>query len=241
MLQRSGPSGIVEFGPIATAELGEPVRIVGIPAAQGSGWGDLLAPFVQVSLILGQAARPEAVDQHPGAVLGCAVVVDAADPYSGLLLHARASPVSSHPRLRADGGGGRRDSDTTALRRGRVHLVPTCLGRRQCGTDARPADFTPTTLPIPGRRTPVTSDQGGVSRHAWTGREPSTPRYSPVSPGIAADPPQGDSRSTGPVGFRTVDRAAPAIPADADAQVDRPDARSVNDARQLQATASSHW
>src|SRR3954454_18976371 len=93
VLQGSDPPGIVEFGPIAAAELGEPERIVGIPAAQGCGRSDLLAPFVQVSLILSKAARPQAVDQDPGAVLGCALVVDAADPYSELLLHARASLV----------------------------------------------------------------------------------------------------------------------------------------------------
>src|SRR5689334_17708762 len=129
VLQRSGPSGIVEFGPVAAAELGEPVRIVGIPAAQGSGWGDLLAPFVQVSLILGQAARPEAVDQHPGAVLGSALVVDAADPYAGLLLHAGASLVRR--RWDPEDGRGLRLPVRPGAAQAAALVLPDQFGRRR--------------------------------------------------------------------------------------------------------------
>src|ERR671921_791866 len=105
-----------------------------IPPAQRRRRGDLLAPLVEVGPVLAQATWPEPVDQHSGAVPRPALVVDAADPYTGLSLHPRAPPVRSHRRPRADGGGVATPT-RRPLRRGRVHLVPTCMRRRQCGTD----------------------------------------------------------------------------------------------------------
>jgi hypothetical protein len=65
---------------VATAELVELCRVVPVPLAQFGGWRGVLGPLVQPGGVLAQAARPDPVDQHPGAVIGRRRVVDAADP-----------------------------------------------------------------------------------------------------------------------------------------------------------------
>src|SRR6476661_6962919 len=178
VLQRSGPSGIVEFGPIAAAELGEPVRIVGIPAAQGSGWGDLLAPFVQVGLILGQAARPEAVNQHPGAVLGCAVVVDAADSYAGLLLHARASLVR---RWDPEDGRGLRLPVRPGAAQAAALVLPDQFGRRRhviahADRPGRVLNRVRGASSPPRSSRPASRTPGRPRQPRWPASEPRVPR-----------------------------------------------------------------
>jgi hypothetical protein len=66
-----------EFGEVAATELGEPLGPVAVPAAQRRGWGDVLEPLVQVGGVLAHAPWPHPVDQHPEAVVGRRVVVDA--------------------------------------------------------------------------------------------------------------------------------------------------------------------
>jgi hypothetical protein len=54
VLEVFGPFGVIEFEPVSAGELGEPVRVMAVPPAQGRRWGDLLAPLVEVGPVLGQ-------------------------------------------------------------------------------------------------------------------------------------------------------------------------------------------
>jgi methylated-DNA-[protein]-cysteine S-methyltransferase len=74
-----GPLRILQLGAIAGGELLEALGVVAVPLAQLRGRGDLLAPLVELGVLLAQPARPEAVDQDSPAVAGAGRVVDASD------------------------------------------------------------------------------------------------------------------------------------------------------------------
>ena len=58
-----------QFGAIAAGELRPARRIMPEPFAQGRTRRDLLEPQRQRRFLLAQAARPEPIDQHAGAVV----------------------------------------------------------------------------------------------------------------------------------------------------------------------------
>src|SRR5690606_28092543 len=68
-----------EFGQVALPEL-VPVRQVFVkPLAELVGRCELLEPFVQAGFFLGDAPRPQPVDQHPVPVIGRRRVVGSFD------------------------------------------------------------------------------------------------------------------------------------------------------------------
>ena len=69
-----------QLAEVALPELAELGRVVPVPRAQFGGRRDILGPVVQPEGVLAQAARPTPVDEHPGAVRGRRLIVDAADP-----------------------------------------------------------------------------------------------------------------------------------------------------------------
>jgi predicted ArsR family transcriptional regulator len=60
--------------------LGELGRVVTVPGTQFRRRRDVLRPFVQSRGVLAQSARPDPVDEHPGAVVGRWRVIDPAGP-----------------------------------------------------------------------------------------------------------------------------------------------------------------
>jgi hypothetical protein len=89
--QRVCMLGIFEFGPVAMAELREAFRVVAVPLAQFRGRGNLLAPLVEMGLLLGHSPWPDAVDQHSGAVGLLRSLVDPADVHGLLACHGGTS------------------------------------------------------------------------------------------------------------------------------------------------------
>jgi len=87
---RHGPGAeLAERGPlraagqlaeIALPELVELSRVMAVPFPQVSRWRDVLGPVVQPERVVAQAARPDPVDEHAGAVRVRRLIVDAADP-----------------------------------------------------------------------------------------------------------------------------------------------------------------
>ena len=59
-----------QFGPIATAELLPPARIVAEPAAKLGAWRHLLQPSVDGGVRFAHATRPEAIHQNADTVFG---------------------------------------------------------------------------------------------------------------------------------------------------------------------------
>src|SRR5690606_11013719 len=95
--------GVVEFGAIATPELGELARVVPEPLAKLGRRGDVLEPLVHVQVVLANTARPYAVDQHAGAVLAVGFVIDTADPDRALSHRRHLRRASALPPLSALG------------------------------------------------------------------------------------------------------------------------------------------
>jgi len=68
-----------QLGSVAAGELGEPLRVVAVPAAQLRARRGVLEPLVEVGVGRFDTARPEPVDEDAIAGTPCVVVVDAAD------------------------------------------------------------------------------------------------------------------------------------------------------------------
>jgi predicted ArsR family transcriptional regulator len=78
--ERRPSFGIIEFRDVAAAEFGELGGIVTVPGPQFPGRRHVLRPLIQPRGVLAQSARPDPVDEHPGAVLGGRRVIDPAHP-----------------------------------------------------------------------------------------------------------------------------------------------------------------
>jgi predicted ArsR family transcriptional regulator len=78
--ERLALPGRGEFRDVAAPEFGEPGRVVTVPGPQFRRRRDILRPLIQPRRVLAEPARPDPVNQHPGAVVGRRRVVDPADP-----------------------------------------------------------------------------------------------------------------------------------------------------------------
>src|SRR5690606_19026836 len=146
--------GVVEFGAVATPELGELARVVPEPLAKLGRRGDVLEPLVHVQVVLANTARPYAVDQHAGAVLAVGFVIDTADPDRALSHRRHLRRASALPPLSALGwerstlpgysSQGVADVSASALTRGAAAATsgtgrfPGPAVARGWGTDGRP-------------------------------------------------------------------------------------------------------
>ena len=68
---------VIEFGPVAPRKLVELPRIVAVPLAQLRRRCNVLAPFIEMSPLLAEPARPQAIDKYPLARRGERLLVDA--------------------------------------------------------------------------------------------------------------------------------------------------------------------
>lgn len=74
-----GAPGLIELDQVPIAEQPEQLTIVAKPGTKPGRRGNGFAPLVEVSLLLGQAPRPKAVNQHPGSIARTALVVGASN------------------------------------------------------------------------------------------------------------------------------------------------------------------
>src|SRR6478672_11039513 len=78
--ERGPLRGASQLAEVTLAEFAELGRVVPVPGTQLGGRRDVLGPVVQLERVLAQAARPDPVDEHAGAVRVRRLVVDAAEP-----------------------------------------------------------------------------------------------------------------------------------------------------------------
>src|SRR6476620_6004790 len=78
--ERGPLRGAGQLTEVALPEFAELGRVMAVPRAQLGGRRDVLGPVVQPERVLAQAARPDPVDEHAGAVRVRRLVVDAAEP-----------------------------------------------------------------------------------------------------------------------------------------------------------------
>src|SRR6185312_2822126 len=81
--ERGPLRGAGQLAEVTLAEFVELGRVVPVPGTQLGGRRDVLGPVVQPECVLAQAARPDPVDEHAGAVLHRRLLVDAARPDLG--------------------------------------------------------------------------------------------------------------------------------------------------------------
>src|SRR5438034_4398166 len=78
--ERGPLGGAGQLTEVALTEFAEPGQVMAVPGAQLGGRRDVLGPVVQPERVLAQAARPDPVDEHAGAVRVRRPVIDAAEP-----------------------------------------------------------------------------------------------------------------------------------------------------------------
>src|SRR6202035_161618 len=107
--ERGPLRGAGQLAEVTLAEFAELGRVVPVPGTQLGGRRDVLGPVVQLERVLAQAARPDPVDEHAGAVLRRRLLVDTARPDLGNGTHLckstqtvlPAAPSGSTPQLLA--------------------------------------------------------------------------------------------------------------------------------------------
>jgi hypothetical protein len=68
-----------EFRKVPVLKLGPAIGIMAKPGAKAAAWRDVPEPNVYPRTLLGEPARPQAIDKHPASVRGRRRFVDALD------------------------------------------------------------------------------------------------------------------------------------------------------------------
>src|SRR3954464_13695697 len=112
MVRRLSVLRILQLGEIAVAELRVFQGVLAVAALQRGRGGDRAQPFVEARCLFADVLWPDAVDEHPGAVLDGRLFVDRATGH--LLGHDVPFPGTAWRRPRSHTGSTRTGGGITS-------------------------------------------------------------------------------------------------------------------------------